>query len=155
MRKHLFLQRFAPTALWVIGLLVMWESASWFLLHVLQVPLAQSKLPYIHELVLTVTDYGDTLFFEAWVTFTNAAIGFVFGAVAGSLLAIVMSTSKWVEQLTFPYAVASQMVPILGLAPIVYGIVRDEYVSRIIIAGYLTFFPVALNMLRGLVVQIH
>lgn len=150
MRKHLFLQRLAPTALWVIGLLVMWESASWFLLHVLQVPLAQSKLPYIHELVLTVTDYGDTLFFEAWVTFTNAAIGFVFGAVAGSLLAIVMSTSKWVEQLTFPYAVASQMVPILGLAPIVYGIVRDEYVSRIIIAGYLTFFPVALNMLRGL-----
>ncbi|MDU2240057.1 MAG: ABC transporter permease subunit, partial [Paenibacillus sp.] len=52
--------------------------------------------------------------------------------------------------LAFPYAVASQMIPILGLAPIIYGIVRDEQVSRILISGYITFFPVSLNMLRGL-----
>ncbi len=150
MRHHLLVKRWTPTFVWVMGLLVLWECLSWFLLHVLQVPLAQSKLPYIHVLVYTVADYGDTLFSEGWATFTNAATGFIFGTVAGCLLAILMSSSKWMEQLTFPYAVASQMVPILGLAPIVYGIVHDEQLSRIIIAGYLTFFPVALNMLRGL-----
>lgn len=142
--------RFLPSFVWVVGFLILWELSSWFLLHIAQVPLAQSKIPYIHELVLTLTEYGPTLLTEGWVTFTNAGIGFVFGVAAGAILAILMSASKWMEQLAFPYAVASQMIPILGLAPIVYGIVHDEQISRIIIAGYITFFPVALNMLRGL-----
>ncbi|MEK4229303.1 ABC transporter permease [Solibacillus sp. FSL H8-0538] len=150
MRKHLVLNRYTPTLIWIIGLLIMWQFISWFLLNVLQVPLAQSKVPYIHELVMTFTEYAGTLFSEGSVTITNAAIGFALGAVAGIILAILMSLSKWIEQLAFPYAVASQMIPILGLAPIVYGIVRDDQVSRVIIAAYMTFFPVALNMLRGL-----
>ena len=37
-----------------------------------------------------------------------------------------------------------------GLAPIVFGIVRNEDLARVLIAAYITFFPVALNMLRGL-----
>lgn len=150
MNKNVTENRWAPALVWGIGLLAVWEFSSWFLLQVLKVPLAQSKIPYIHELFFTLTEYGDTLLSEGWVTFTNAAIGFLLGVAAGVLLAILMSASKWIEQLAFPYAVASQMIPILGLAPIVYGIVRDEQVSRILIAGYITFFPVALNMLRGL-----
>lgn len=150
MKNYIQLKRWTPTLVWIVGLLVIWEICSWFLLQVLQVPLAQSKLPYIHELMYTMMEYGSTLFSEGWVTFTNAAIGFGLGAVVGILLAILMSLSKWVEQLTFPYAVGSQMIPILGLAPIVYGIVHDDQLSRIIIAAYITFFPVALNVLRGL-----
>lgn len=42
------------------------------------------------------------------------------------------------------------MIPILGLAPIIFNIVRDMNVSRIVIAAYITFFPVAVNMLSGL-----
>ncbi|WP_416235639.1 ABC transporter permease [Paenibacillus sp. SGZ-1009] len=130
--------------------MVLWEAGSWALLHIAQVPLAQSKLPYVHAIVTTGVQYSGTLLQEGSATFGNAAIGFVLGAAAGVLLAILMSVSRWIERLTFPYAVASQMIPILGLAPIIYGIVRDEYISRIIISGYITFFPVALNMLRGL-----
>lgn len=140
----------APTLMWIIGLLVIWQLLSWMLLNVLQVPLAQSKLPYIHELLKTFTEYSGTLFSQAFVTLRSASIGFLVGTLAGILLAILMSSSKWIEQLAFPYAVASQMIPILGLAPIVYGIVHDDGVSRIIIAAFMTFFPVALNMLRGL-----
>lgn len=150
MRMQLLLNRLLPTIVWVIGLLIIWQLLSWLLLEVLQVPLAQSKLPYIHELIFTMTNYAGTLFSEGWFTISNAAVGFVIGAIAGVVLAILMSVSKWIEQLTFPYAVASQMIPILGLAPIVYGIVRDEHLSRVLIAAYMTFFPVTLNMLRGL-----
>ena len=150
MRKQLTVNRLMPMIVWVIGLLIIWQLLSWLLLEVIQVPLAQSKLPYIHELVFTMTNYAGTLFSEGWFTISNAAIGFVLGAIAGVVLAILMSVSKWIEQLTFPYAVASQMIPILGLAPIVYGIVRDEQLSRVLIAAYMTFFPVTLNMLRGL-----
>ncbi|ADU29573.1 ABC transporter permease [Evansella cellulosilytica] len=144
------LQRWAQKITWIFGILIIWEICSWLLLNVFQVRLAQSKLPYIHKLIETLTSYWGTLFSEGWVTFANASIGFAAGASAGILLAILMSSSRWIEQLTFPYAVASQMIPILGLAPIVYGIVRDVQLARILIAGYITFFPVAMNVLRGL-----
>lgn len=142
--------RFVPVLVWIVAILVVWEAGSWALLNLAQVPLAQSKLPYVHAILTTSVQYSGTLLKEGSATFGNAAIGFVIGAAAGILLAILMSVSRWIERLTFPYAVASQMIPILGLAPIIYGIVRDEYISRIIISGYITFFPVALNMLRGL-----
>lgn len=150
MKKQLTVNRLMPAIVWIIALLIIWQLLSWLLLEVLQVPLAQSKLPYIHELIFTMTSYASTLFSEGAFTISNAALGFVIGAIAGVILAILMSVSKWIEQLTFPYAVASQMIPILGLAPIVYGIVRDEQISRVLIAAYMTFFPVTLNMLRGL-----
>lgn len=139
-----------PAIVLVIGMLIVWQLISWFLLNVAQVPLAQSKLPYIHELAATFGTYGSTLLTQALITSKSAFFGFAVGGIVGVLVAIIMSSSKWVEQMTFPYIVASQMIPILGLAPIVYGIVRDDGMARIIIAAFMTFFPVVLNMLRGL-----
>lgn len=142
--------RWFPFTVWIIVLIALWELISWMLLHVWEVPLAQAKLPYLHEVILTMGKYAATLLQEGWATFSNAAFGFLVGAVIGWLLAIWMSLSKWMENLAFPYAVASQMVPILGLAPIIYGIFRDQELARILIAGYIAFFPVALNTLRGI-----
>lgn len=142
--------RLLPLFVWIASLLLVWEGASWILLHVVETPLAQSKLPYVHKVLSTLWAYGGTLLKEGAATFGNAGVGFLIGAIAGASLAVLMSLSKTIEKLTFPYAIASQMIPILGLAPIIYGIVRDEQTSRIIISGYITFFPVALNMLRGL-----
>lgn len=142
--------RILPGLVWAAAIITLWEAASWFLLNVLHTPLAQSKLPYLHRVVIAFGQYGSTLLREGGVTLANAGMGFLLGAVTGAGLAILMSVSRLVERLTFPYAVASQMIPILGLAPILYGIVRDEQMARILIAGYITFFPVSLNMLRGL-----
>lgn len=139
-----------PMLVWLLGGLALWETASWLLLEVLRVPLAQSRLPYLHRIAQAFGEYGMTLWREGRATFANAAAGFLMGAAAGAALALLMSLSRRIEQLALPYAVASQMVPILGLAPILYGIVRDEETARILIAGYITFFPVALGMLRGL-----
>ena len=150
MKGHLMWSRMLPLFIWIFGLLLMWEAVSWLLLEVVRTPLAQSKLPYVHEVLATFWEYKGTLVKEGGATFSSAGIGFLLGAAAGVVLAVLMSISKIIEKLTFPYAIASQMIPILGLAPIIYGIVRDDQISRILISGYITFFPVSLNMLRGL-----
>ncbi|MCB0065555.1 MAG: ABC transporter permease subunit, partial [Caldilineaceae bacterium] len=53
-----------------------------------------------------------------------------------------------------PYVIASQTVPIIAIAPmIVVGMGRlgaPPWLSKSIIAAYLTFFPVVINVLRGL-----
>ncbi len=61
-----------------------------------------------------------------------------------------MAQSRAVERSLLPYAIASQMVPVIALGPIVYSIFKDENLARILIAAYVTFFPVTVNTLKGL-----
>ncbi len=85
----------------------------------------------------------------ASVTFSQAAVGFLLGGIIGYSLAVVMSISRTAERIAFPYLIISQMIPVLGLAPIIFNLVRDMDASRILIAAYITFFPVAANTLSG------
>ena len=41
------------------------------------------------------------------------------------------------------------MIPVLGLAPIIFNLLRDMNTSRIVIAAYIAFFPVAASTLSG------
>ncbi|MEZ5176566.1 MAG: ABC transporter permease subunit [Acidimicrobiia bacterium] len=93
-------------------------------------------------------------------TFREAAFGFVSGVILGLALAIVMLRSRWIERGISPYLVASQTVPLVAIAPIIViwgsksmGWLPFEWqpwMSVSIIATYLTFFPVAMNGIRGL-----
>lgn len=135
---------------WIIGIIVTWELLSFLLKYVVHDGMASAKLPYPHVIVMTLIKNWEVLMQAGAVTFSRAAIGFVLGASVGILLAVIMSLSKTAERIAFPYLIVSQMIPVLGLAPIIFNIVRDMNVSRIVIAAYITFFPVSVNMLSGL-----
>ncbi|AVQ97384.1 ABC transporter permease [Ethanoligenens harbinense] len=135
---------------WLIGVILVWELAAFFLQNVIHDPMAAKKLPYFHTVIAVLAQNGQDMAGDAAVTFSRAAIGFALGALVGIILAILMSLSKIVEKIAFPYLIISQMIPVLGLAPIIFNIVRDMDVSRIFIAAYITFFPVSVNMLSGL-----
>ncbi len=141
--------RIMPPLAWAAAALALWQSGAW-LLQQRGVPLASSKLPYPHLVAEALFRNAGSLLADAAVTLLNACEGFLLGAAAGVALALLMSLSAAMERIAAPYAVASQMVPILGLAPIVYAIFRDENAARVLIAGYISFFPVALHTLRGL-----
>jgi NitT/TauT family transport system permease protein len=91
-----------------------------------------------------------------WALFTGkeALAGFVLGAVIGFLLAVVLAHSKMLRRGLLPYIVVSQTVPILAIAPmVVVGLGTkgvQPWIAVAVIAAYLTFFPVAINTLRGL-----
>ena len=54
------------------------------------------------------------------------------------------------ERAIVPYVIASQTVPIIALAPLIIFAFGQNFVSVVIIATYLTFFPVTIAMIRGL-----
>ena len=134
-----------------------------------------SFLPATNDLIMPpvgdiVAEFGETprgedqvyaafLFEEALFTFREAAVGFVAGVILGLLIAIVLARSKHLEQGFLPYVIASQTIPLIAIAPIIViwgqknlGFLPfdSNWVSVSIIATYLTFFPVAVNGLRGL-----
>ncbi|MDQ6715331.1 MAG: ABC transporter permease subunit [Actinomycetota bacterium] len=92
-------------------------------------------------------------------TFREAFVGFLAGVVIGLALAMLMLRSRWLERGLFPWVVVSQTVPLIALAPVVmawgnkiqlpFG-AWQPWMSVSVIATYLTFFPVAVNGLRGL-----
>jgi len=134
---------------WVFGIVVLWESLAHLLAAGLHDPLAGSKLPYLHDVIATLFTQGGPLLEAARVTFVQATIGFLLGALVGYALAVVMSVSPLMERIAYPYLIVSQMIPVLGLAPIIFNLVRNMDASRILIAAYITFFPVAANTLLG------
>jgi NitT/TauT family transport system permease protein len=86
----------------------------------------------------------------AFYTWREAAIGFVVGAALGLVLATVFVHSRLLERAFVPYVVASQTIPIVALAPMIVFAFGPSVTSVVVIATYLTFFPVTIAMIRGL-----
>ncbi len=94
------------------------------------------------------------LWHYALFTGKEALAGFALGATIGFLLAVLLAHSTLLRRGLLPYIVVSQTVPILAIAPmVVIGLGTkgvEPWVAVSVIAAYLTFFPVAINTLRGL-----
>jgi NitT/TauT family transport system permease protein len=122
-----------------------------------------STMPHVHDILRALAQHPTSgsgqilavqLLKAAGFTAKEAAVGFSIGAVVGFGLGIAMSQSRLLQRGLLPYVVASQTVPILAVAPIVVVYLGSLHVapwfSVAVIAAYLTFFPVAINTLRGL-----
>ncbi len=86
----------------------------------------------------------------SFYTWREAALGFLLGTVIGIALAAVFVHSRLLERAFVPYVIASQTIPIVALAPMIVFAFGQDVTSVVIIATYLTFFPVTIAMIRGL-----
>ena len=86
----------------------------------------------------------------ALYTWREAALGFVLGSALGLALATIFVHSRLAERAFVPYVIASQTVPIIALAPLIVFALGQGVLAVVVIATYLTFFPVTIAMLRGL-----
>ncbi|AEF86183.1 ABC transporter, permease protein [Treponema primitia ZAS-2] len=143
------LSKFFVTLTWVILIFFVWEFAAFILDEILHDRMASRILPYPDKIVSQIFERSALLTQHASLTLSRAFLGFIIGAAVGFCLALIMSLAGLVERMLFPYLLVSQMIPILGLAPILIGIIGDISNTRIFIAAFITFFPVATNTLAG------
>jgi NitT/TauT family transport system permease protein len=140
---------------------LIWSSAGWSWPFVVD----KTSMPHIWTIGKAFADpaqvnqpaLGSVLFHKALFTGKEAVVGFAIGAVIGFALAIGLVHSRLAQRGLLPYIVASQTVPILVIAPMVVVWVNPKLPPSLqgwgavaVIAAYLTFFPVAINALRGL-----
>lgn len=95
-----------------------------------------------------------SLVWHGWITLGATLAGFAIGAAAGMILAVGIVHNRAMDMSIMPWAVASQTVPILAIAPMVIVVFASAGVTGLLpkafIAAWLSFFPVLVGMVKGL-----
>ena len=117
------------------------------------------------ELWKGVTGFAVTskksLVYHGYVTLTATFWGFVLGTLVGILMAVGITRSRTMELGLMPWAVISQTIPVVAIAPMIVVLsnglglgdhlgISNRLDSKTIIAAYLSFFPVLVGMIKGL-----
>jgi len=115
-----------------------------------------------------------SLIFHGWITLSATLLGFIFGTGLGVLLAVGIVYSRAMDMSVMPWAIASQTIPILAIAPMLVVVMNTigatdflgketsealfgtqpafmkGLLPKAVIAAYLSFFPVVVGMVKGL-----
>ena len=130
----------------VIGI---WYLAA-FLLALSGDPIANSKLPYPHTILERALVSPATIADATWATGSRAVAGFFIGLTVGTVFAVVLIQARFMEVSLLPFILASQMIPLIALVPIMRAVFREPDLVRLYLASYVTFFIITVAVLRGL-----
>src|SRR3990172_8755560 len=140
------LRYYLPTLVVAVAVLLAWE------LIVRVFDIKQFLIPKPTSILEAFADQQSILFDKAFNTLRSAFGGFALGSAGGILMALV--TARWVmlRQAMMPFAIAANSVPIIAFSPILFNwFGPSNPFSWMAIVAVIVFFPVMINMVRGLV----
>ncbi len=95
-----------------------------------------------------------SLVYHGLVTLNATFLGFLIGSCLGIALAVGIVHSRVMDMSVMPWAIISQTIPIVALAPMIivvlYSIGIQGLIPKAVISAYLSFFPVVVGMVKGL-----
>ena len=95
-----------------------------------------------------------SLVYHGWITLSATLLGFAIGTAMGIALAVGIVHNRAMDMSVMPWAIASQTIPILAIAPMIIVVMNalglQGLVPKSIISAYLSFFPVVVGMVKGL-----
>ncbi|MEL6644711.1 MAG: ABC transporter permease [Pseudomonadota bacterium] len=144
------------------------EMGRWALLlqNTSAVPLTygldRPQLPAPHQVAVELWDTTvekritsrRSLIYHGWITLSATLLGFAIGSVLGIALAVGIVHNRAMDMSVMPWAIASQTIPILAIAPMIIVVLNSVGVQGLLpksmISAYLSFFPVVAGMVKGL-----
>jgi NitT/TauT family transport system permease protein len=96
-----------------------------------------------------------SLIYHGWVTLQSTFWGFLLGTAVGIAGAVAIVYSRVADMSLMPWAIISQTIPIVALAPMIIVLssqigIEGRTLPKAIISAYLCFFPVLVGMTKGL-----
>ena len=139
------LRRYLPPVVVFIAVLVLWEvyySGGTFF----------NPIPTPSQIGNAMVEEWDLLWTSARATIIEALGGLAIGTTAGLIVGFL--TSRWAiaRDVLLPLAIGASTIPIIAIAPIInnwFGVLNP--LSKMMMAALLVFFPVVINVTRGLV----
>jgi len=123
----------------------------------------RARLPAPHQIASELyegtfkkkTNSKRSFVYHGYITLEATMAGFVLGIILGVTLAIVIVLSRVFDLMLMPWAIISQTIPVIALAPMIVILTNamgagSLLVPKAIVAAYLSFFPVLVSMVKGL-----
>lgn len=144
-RAGAWVRRYGPALVVFILGLVLWEVI------IVVFRIEKFLLPRPSLIAQTFVEQFSVIFPAGLFTMREAVGGFFLGSILGVVIAL--ATARWtvISEGMMPLAVAVNATPIVALAPIMnqwFGITNP--LSKMSIVAVIVFFPVMINMVRGL-----
>lgn len=140
-------RRFAAPALSLLPAvlaLFLWELAA------RQFSGPHSLFPPVSSIALDIVVNHSALLQGIWRTLTETVLGFLLGCAFGFAAGSLFAQFPIAERLFFPLFVLSQTVPVVAFGAVIVIWFGNGLLAKVVIAFYLTFFPVTVNTHRGL-----
>ena len=107
-------------------------------------------LPAPSAIGQTLWDEKSLLVSDLWVTLKEIVYGFVAGFLIGVVCGVLIVYSKTAERTLYPLVIASQVIPIFAIAPLLIIWFGFGIQPKVIICALIVFFPICVNMVEGL-----
>jgi NitT/TauT family transport system permease protein len=133
-----------PPFLVMFGVLALWE------LGVLLFNPPPFILPAPSSILGALFANLGELFLYGFNTFRQAFLGFLVGCGAGIIGAMIVARSETLSAVLLPFAVASNSIPIVAMAPLAIVWFGIDEGSKIAIVAVMCFFPTLVSTVRGL-----
>ncbi len=138
-------------AIWPPVLIVVLLLAAWQLLVVVQ-DLKPYLLPAPSLIATNFFGQLGLMWSTAFYTATTAFFGIVVGTILGLLAALLAQRFIVVNNLITPLAAGLAAVPIIALTPILNNMFNiTSRTPRVLVTAIIVFFPIFVNVTRGLV----
>ena len=136
--------RYVPAIAVFVAVLVLWELSTG--------GEGRRVIPPPSSIWAAAVKNADVLRESAMNTFYEAIGGLIIGTLAG--LAVGFASARWAiaRDILLPVAIGASTIPLIAIAPIInnwFGVLNP--LSKMMMAALLVFFPVVINVTRGLV----
>lgn len=108
------------------------------------------RLPAPSAIINEFIKSWDVLMGHTVVTLYETILGFVIGIAAACIFALLVDSIGIFEKVFMPFAVISQTIPLVALAPLLAIWFGFGIVPKIILTVLVVFFPVTVNLIQGL-----
>ena len=135
--------RFVPL-LGIIGFLLMW--------HLLSLRYATFILPGPLDVLQKLGEKlrDGTLPLHIGVTLSAALPGLLIGTALAFVLGYPIAKSRVADRLLSPFIIASQGIPFVAIAPLLFIWFGTGLGSKLIVCALIVFFPIAINVITGI-----
>jgi len=138
------LRRYLPAIIVFLIVVAAWE--------VISSGSSRRIIPPPSSIWAAIARESDLLLRSARATFTEAIGGLIIGTLAGLLVGF--ATARWAvaRDIMLPLAIGASTIPLIAIAPIInnwFGVLNP--LSKMMMAALLVFFPIVINVTRGLV----
>jgi NitT/TauT family transport system permease protein len=132
------------SALAFVVMCVVWEAVTVYL------DIPRYIFPSLTAVLADMWNNSSIFISNTATTALEALVGAIIGCAIGLALGYVMAQYRFAENALLPYVIGSNAVPVVAIAPLLALWFGYGLTSKMLVAAFLCFFPIAINTYDGL-----